>query len=101
MVLCVVLPLLSVGEVAQVLCKVVQAQALRTGLRMVAGMVGTQKGETDVGDMAVVVDTVALAEQQGTCAVLASAVDAHQGQDQTPAFVGSDQELAQTWEYRP
>lgn len=62
-----------------------QAQALLTGLQMVAGI-------------GVVVDI--LVEQQGTCAVLASAVDVLQGHDQTQALVGCDLELAQTWEYQ-
>jgi len=64
-----------VGEVAHISHKVLQAQALDTGLQVVAGMVGT------------------VVEQQGTCAVLVSAVGVLQGQDQAlacSAFVGCD-----------
>ena len=83
MLLCVALPLLSVGGVADISRKVLQAQT-------VAGMVGTEKEEAD---KAVVVDTVVQAEQQGTCAVLVSAVGVFQGQDQAlpySPFVGCD-----------
>ena len=64
-------------------------------------MAGTENVETSVDYKAVVVDTVALAEQQGTCVVVVSAVDAHQGQGQALAYqtsVACDQELAQEWE---
>ena len=46
--------------------KVLQAQELQAGKQI----------EPGIGDKVVVVDTVVLAEQQGTCAVLASAVGA-------------------------
>ena len=86
MLLCVALPLLSVGRVADISRKVLQAQT-------VADMVGTEKEEAGIVDKAVVVDTVVQAEQQGTCAVLVSAVGVLQGQDQVLAyspFVGCD-----------
>ena len=85
MLLCVALPLLSVGGVADISRKVLQAQT-------VADMVGTEE-EAGIADKAVVVDTVVQAEQQGTCAVLVSAVGVLQGQDQVLAyspFVGCD-----------
>ena len=65
---------------------------LHTGQQVVAGMAGTGKEDTGTVDKAVEVDTVVLAEQQGTCSVLVSAVDAHQGQDQPEAltFMGHD-----------
>ena len=56
--------------------KVLQAQELQAGKQI----------EPGIGDKVVVVDTVVLAEQQGTCAVLASAVGALQGQTRVLAY---------------
>jgi len=76
--------------------KVLQAQALQAGKQI----------EPGIGDKAVVVDTVVLAEQQGTCAVLVPAVGALQGQAWVLAywaFLGCQLELTrqgpESWRY--
>ena len=69
-----------------------------------ADVAGAEMEQAGTGDMAVVVDTVLQAEQQGTCAVLVSAVDVLQGQDKALAcwaFVACVQEQAQRWEHQP
>ena len=42
--------------------KVLQAQTLQAGQQIVPGMVGTEREEPGIGDKAVVMDTVVLAE---------------------------------------